>query len=351
MPALSIDVGFREAMAALGPFEQRPHIAVGVSGGPDSMALLHLLLDWAVEPSAKITALTLDHGLRPEAADEAAFVADTCADLGVDHHVLRWDATKPASGLQEAARAARRQILGQWCEANQILHLALGHHLDDQVETHVMRQMKSSGPDGLAGMSTVVPTRWGRIIRPLLGVSKNALIAHLSGCGVDFVDDPSNADRRFTRVRVRQDMTSEIYSKSLSDLSETGQLRIAQEAKTARALASCLIGSRPTQLEIDHEALKALDESAARALVAFCLARIGGQPYPPRSERLKGLITALQTAERFAGRTLGRCVLKQKQIKNQSCIVIEPEETGIGRPSHPLPASNFRVARPLRRIT
>ncbi len=179
---------FARLLARLGPFEPKPVIALAVSGGPDSMALALLLDEWANHRDARIEAITVDHGLRPESAAEAEQVGRWLAVRRVTRHtVLHWSDAKPEAGIQAAARAARYRLMTEHCRAEGILHLCLAHHLDDQVETRAMRAARHSGPAGLAGMSAI--REWGgvRLLRPLLGITKQALHATLAarGSGVD----------------------------------------------------------------------------------------------------------------------------------------------------------------------
>ena len=166
-------------MAAVGPFEGQPHVAVAVSGGADSMALTLLADDWARKMGGRVTALSIDHGLRPAAADETRQVGVWLAARNIEHHVLTWDGEKPQTGLQASARAARYDLLAQWCRHARVLHLLLAHHLEDQAETFLLRLNRDSGIDGLAAMAAVVEKADMRVLRPLLGVPKARLRATL----------------------------------------------------------------------------------------------------------------------------------------------------------------------------
>lgn len=168
---------------------------VAVSGGPDSMALLDIMRDVA---PGRVEAATVDHGLRAEAADEAALVARWCEEQGVSFALLR--PTTPIIGsVQAEARRVRYALLDAWMDARGLDWLLTAHHADDQLETVLMRLNRGSGVSGLAG----VRARRGRLLRPLLGVRKADLAAYVETRGIPHVADPSNGDARFDRARLR----------------------------------------------------------------------------------------------------------------------------------------------------
>lgn len=167
MPELNI----AGLMAPLGPFERPPSIAVAVSGGSDSLGLGLLLADWVHERGGQLIVLTIDHGLRAEAAAECARVAEIFTAIpNCSAHILSWQGEKPQHGLQAAARVARYALLADWCRAHGVLHLAVAHTAEDQAETVAMRRAHGSGPLGLAGMAALRPEAGVRLLRPLLRV-------------------------------------------------------------------------------------------------------------------------------------------------------------------------------------
>lgn len=233
---------FARAMAALGGFEPAPAVAVGLSGGGDSMALALLLRHWVAERGGSLLALTVDHGLRAESADEAAAVGKAMERLGVPHRILRWEGEKPSAGLQAAARAARHRLLAEACGEAGILHLALAHHRDDQAETVLLRLARGSGIDGLAGMAAVRADGAVRVIRPLLGFSHERLLATCRAEGVDWIEDPSNRNPRFARARLRAAVDllggEGLDSTRLGEVARrAGRARAALEQATAGLLA------------------------------------------------------------------------------------------------------------------
>ena len=178
-------------------------LALAVSGGPDSLALL--LLAHAVLPG-RVEAATVDHGLRAESAGEAAGVAALCSSLGVPHATLTVSVAVTDGSLQSAAREARYAALAGWMAERGLTALATAHHADDQAETLLMRLNRASGVAGLAGVrerGAVPGNPNALLLRPLLGWRRAELGAVVAAAGIDPVDDPSNADDRFDRARLR----------------------------------------------------------------------------------------------------------------------------------------------------
>ena len=179
-------------------------VLVALSGGPDSRALLLTMLRLAGRLGIAVQAATVDHGLRPEAAAEAAAVVAWCAGLGVDCEVLRVDvggARQRHVSWQDAARRVRLAALEEAAARRGCARVALGHTADDQAETILFRLVRGTGVSGLAG----IPHRRGRLVRPLLEVRRREVLRFLARKKVAFFEDPSNADRRFARARVRHD--------------------------------------------------------------------------------------------------------------------------------------------------
>ncbi len=201
--SLITEAEFAAAMAGLGPFEPRPRIAAAVSGGADSMALALLADGWAKARGGALLALSVDHGLRAESADEAAATVARLGARGIATRLLRLEGLAHGNAMAERARDARFAVLTRACASVGILHLLLGHHAGDQAETVLMRALGGSGPAGMAGMLPLVETASIRILRPLLGISPARLRATVVTAGLAWVEDPSNADRRALRPRLR----------------------------------------------------------------------------------------------------------------------------------------------------
>jgi tRNA(Ile)-lysidine synthase len=182
-----------------------PAVVLAISGGPDSTALLLLVAKWRAKrkQGPELLAVTVDHGLRKEAAAEARQVARLAKQLDVPHRTLRWTGKKPKSGLQEKARATRYRLLADAAVKAGASHILTAHTLDDQAETILMRLLRGSGPAGLTAMARETPLGACMLTRPFLEIPKARLIATLTKAKIDFAHDPSNRDPKFTRVRMR----------------------------------------------------------------------------------------------------------------------------------------------------
>ncbi|HEX6978034.1 MAG TPA: tRNA lysidine(34) synthetase TilS [Alphaproteobacteria bacterium] len=312
-PAAAVsDAMFAALIERLGPFERRPRLAVGVSGGADSLALVLLADRWLRSRGGQVTALTVDHGLRPESAAEAAQVGEWLARRGIAHHVLRWEGTKPRTGIQHAAREARRALLLEWCRQTGVLHLLLAHHRDDQLETMLLRQAHGSGPDGLAAMAAVIETSQVRILRPLLDVPGGRLKATLRHLGQPWIEDPSNRDPTFERVRIRQLLAAPAGGTAGSvpvplDPRRFGAARAAREAEVAALLAAAVAIYPEGWAVLDPIRWRAADTELSRRALTRILLAIGGAPYPPRGERLERLHDVLRRDALGGGHTLAGC--------------------------------------------
>src|SRR6266403_3244628 len=182
-----------------------PAIVLAVSGGPDSIALMWLAARWrsTLARGPRLIAVTVDHGLRAEAAAEARDVKRLARTLDLTHRTMRWTGEKPKTGLPAAARTARYRLLAQAARASGATHILTAHTRDDQAETLLMRLLRGSGIDGLAAMARESARDGVRLVRPFLNVSKSRLIATLKKAKLGFADDPTNRDLNFTRPRLR----------------------------------------------------------------------------------------------------------------------------------------------------
>lgn len=317
-------------MKKAGPFEPCPHLAVALSGGADSMALLHLCRSWAAEKYGRVTALIVDHGLRTESAAEARLVQQRARVLGVSCQILRWDGAKPATAIQAAARTARYDLLGAWCRKHNVLHLMLGHHRDDQAETILLRKDRDSGPDGLAGMSLIRETGWGRLIRPLLPVERGRLRATVRKAGLEWVEDPSNQNEAFARVRARRALSEsgpDLAGRLIAEAQRSAAIRTENEAADAAGLARAVTIYPEGYARLSVATFSQESPAVKARMLGRLIACLGGRSRPPKREALARLSDAMAKDRNWAGATLGGSRL----IHDHDDILIL-RETGRCRP-------------------
>jgi tRNA(Ile)-lysidine synthase len=298
-------LGAGEASACFGGLDGLSRLILAVSGGPDSTALMWLAGRWrnACITGPSLLAVTIDHGLRPEADTEARQVAALAGQLGIAHQILKWHGPKPASGIQAKARTERYRLLTQAARAFGARHIATAHTQDDQAETVLFRLCKGSGPAGLAGMARLSPVPGGpgmTLVRPFLAVPKLRLMATVRDAGIEACDDASNRDPRFARPRLRAGMPAlareGLTAKRLAVLAD--RARRAEEAlqwTTGRAMDGVAeTGSSGATLDV-HRFSSWPSEVALRVLQAL-IARYGPEG-PVELGKLESLLHALQAAQ------------------------------------------------------
>jgi tRNA(Ile)-lysidine synthase len=297
VPAADRAVGEAEAATLFADLAVESALVVAVSGGPDSTALLYLMARWraGLRAAPRLVAVTVDHGLRPEAKREAAAVKQLSRQLDVEHVTVRWTGEKPSTGVQEAARAARYRLLRTASRRAGARCVVTGHTLDDQAETVLFRMARGSGLAGLCGMARRVAladlcggtepggTEQGGtvLVRPLLDVPKARLIVTLQEAGIAAcAEDSSNADPRFTRVRLRRLMPA------LAEEGLTAQclVRLARRVRRNEATHDAIVAWVADRLGVDAgagtvvitcEDWRALPDEIALRLLGRVIATIG----------------------------------------------------------------------------
>ncbi len=310
------DDAFDDLMTRFAPFEARPAIAVAVSGGGDSMALAALASAWADWHRGSVHAFIVDHGLRPESAEEAATVAGRCRALGLKSDILVWTGDKPTSGIQMAARLARYRLLTEACRDAGILHLLVAHHADDQGETVAMRIQRDSNSPGLAGMSALLEWPDLRLLRPLLGIPKSRLLATAKARGLCWVEDPSNLDPAFARGRLRR---SRAPLPDVAVIARHQRQRQAEEIQRAVDLAAAVAVSPAGDAVLDLNVWRSFDDERRQAVVARAAMTVGGHIFGPRRTALLGFCDRLDNEAAFSRATLGRCLWRRKGAKLLIC--------------------------------
>jgi tRNA(Ile)-lysidine synthase len=308
-------------MAQFAPFEPKPVVACGVSGGSDSLALLLLLDHWARDRGGRVEALTVDHALRPGSAEEAAELGKLCGQKGISHSVLTWRGEKPSTGVQAAAREARYQLMRAWCERQGVLHLALAHQREDQAETFLLRLRAGSGLDGLAGMAAASETAELRVLRPLLAAPRESLRGFLRASGVDWFEDPSNSDPGFERARLRAALPdlarAGLDSAKLWEICHAlGRLRANADQVCAAFLARAVRLDPLGFAWLDLEAFRAAPPLLAKRALSAILVTVSGASYGPGGRPLARLHAALTGAARRSA-TLGGCEIR---VMGKRCL-------------------------------
>lgn len=313
--------------------------AVAVSGGGDSVALMHMIAAYAAANKLPLpVVLTVDHGLRPSSAKAAKQVVRWAKQAGLKAQALTWKGPKPKGGIEAAARAARYRLMGAWLRKNKIGTLLVGHNQDDQAETFLLRLARGSGLDGLSGMRPRAPWPLAEfsaltVVRPLLNFGRDQLRAYLNSLGRSWLEDPMNQDSAFDRVKLRKaraalseaGLTSARIAAAAAHLARAREsLEIATEAVLQRAartdgkrvlLDSCVLTAAPRELGL-------------RGLAGILMA-VGGQPYRPRFDSLERIFDQITGARLGGGATLHGCRIRPLGTKGKLLapfdLAVEPE--------------------------
>lgn len=311
-------------------FLDEKNLAVAVSGGADSLALAILLSEWCQDKNIKLHALTVDHGLRAESASEAKYVAKNLKKFGVIHKTLLWDGVKPKTKIQEAAREARYHLMSTYCSTKKINFLFLGHHGQDQIETILFRMAKGTGLDGLTGMHPVtILENEISLARPLLLVSHKDLCDTLKAKNIDWIEDPSNENNKYARVRIRNVIDAleneGLTPSRISSLSD----RVIKSIQLIDYLIdkeynNMIININTKRIEINLNLFYPLPfDGKVRILKHIITTLMPYKKYPARLEDIERLVGRMD--ENFRGSTLGGCQFKRKKDR----LIIQQEDDGL----------------------
>jgi tRNA(Ile)-lysidine synthase len=295
--------------------------AVAVSGGGDSLALMHLLAGFARKrkwPAPVV--LTVDHGLRKTSAADARQVARWARAAGLKAHVLTWRGAKPKSGIEAFAREARYRLMGEWMTKEDVATLFVGHTQDDQAETFLLRLARGSGLDGLAAMRAHAP--WPvegfadlTVARPLLGFGREELRTWLKARKQAWLDDPMNEDLAFDRVRLRKarvalEEAGLSAARIAAAAAHLARARESLEAVTEAVLARAMMVGDDGIL-LDPKALAAAPRELGLRALAWVLMAVSGQAYRPRFDSLERLFDALTAPKPATAATLHGCHIRR----------------------------------------
>lgn len=287
------------------------------------MALTLLADAWAEQHGGRITALTVDHGLRPNSTQEAQQVAGWMRARGIAHVILTPPMESDSNNMLEAARQRRYDALADWCKQNQVLHCLLAHQADDQRETVAIHTARGDTADGNSGMAAVRNYRGVRFLRPLLNHSKQELLAHLRAQDVAWVEDPTNSDLRFARARLR--------AQGAADLDPAAaQARHQREWALADAAMRCVALDLSGAAKLDLAIWRAMPVSVGTQLLADLVRTIGGKTTRPRRHETLRLADMLRGGKDCKC-TLGGCLI----VKRDNDTHISREKRLASEPFHP----------------
>jgi tRNA(Ile)-lysidine synthase len=282
-------ISAQNAKRLFAAWKAAPAIVLAVSGGPDSIALMWLAARWrsTLARGPRLIAVTVDHGLRAEAASEARDVKRLARTLDLTHRTMRWTGDKPKTGLPAAARTARYRLLAQAARASGATHILTAHTRDDQAETLLMRLLRGSGISGLAAMARESERDGVLLARPFLHVSKSQLVATLKKAKIGFADDPTNRDTSFTRPRLRA-----IMPVLAAEGGDTRNLaRLASRLARANQAVEVLVDGAERYLALrDREATRAGFDANANDASTFDAEAFAGMPEEIRLRLLKRAI-------------------------------------------------------------
>jgi tRNA(Ile)-lysidine synthase len=269
-------------------------VALAVSGGSDSMALLRMVQEWA-PPTLSVHVLTVDHGLRKAAAEEALQVHRWCGVLGLQHETLQWRSENVTSAIQAKARQARYDLMTGWCLANHVEVLLTAHTADDQAETVLMRSLRTSTAKSLAGIWPERDWNGVRVLRPLIELRRVDLRAYLKQCGQAWVEDPSNEDTRFERVRLRRVLAGE--TRGLAARAYVAQQVSRQHASDADTWCHAYVDRHELGFaRFPIVTFNLVDREVQDEILLKVMSWIGGTGHPELQERY-GLLSWLANQE------------------------------------------------------
>ncbi len=288
-------VTFQQTLSSLVTIPPSSRIAIAVSGGPDSMVLCHLLAQ--VFPN--ITALIVDHGLRPESQSEALL---TQKRLKIPSTILTWSGPKPLTRIQESARHARHSLLQNWCQEQGILYLCTAHHLDDQWETLYMRYRQASGPRGMQGILPVSFRPFGALIRPLLSYQKDEILEYARIHEIPYITDPSNLKATYERgqIRLNKSEIEHIFPKpNIPDIiaSATKNQRTVNNDVTRFILAHVQIHPQGVMM-VNQDAFHELPHPTKHDFIQRICQSVTDYPYPMPKSKIDHLARGLRLSKR-----------------------------------------------------
>jgi tRNA(Ile)-lysidine synthase len=301
-------------------------IAAAVSGGPDSMLMCYMAQNFCRDNNIELHVVIVDHMLRDESSTEAKKVSDFLKGQGIIVHILRWEGDKPSSNIQAIARKERYKIISSYCKDNGIYHLITGHHADDQAETVFMRIMRGSGIDGVSGIKEDSCIEGISVIRPMLSIYRDQIVSAIKEMGWHYVEDPSNKNEKFSRVKVRNFLSQPQWEFMKSKLvllgKNAGRSRRYLDQQTNLFLKESWMCCSAGTYSISIDVLLEIHEEIALRSLCRVLMHVGGSHVPTRLAQLERIYTDLRL-NTWKDRTLFGCLIR---IRKGNLIVIREWE-------------------------
>jgi len=307
------EINFFSYLNNLKCFEKYPHVAVGVSGGPDSIALVYIINKWIKSKQGKLSALIFDHRIRSNSEQESYKVRDILIDLNISARILKTKKNKPIKKDMAQARNNRFEGLITFCSKNNIHHLFLGHHFDDNLETYLIRKINGSNFEGLGSMEEITYFKKIQILRPFIKINKNSILSFNKKNKLVFINDPSNKDVNYTRVKVRNFLQNNKYKKSIKyDFINLKKEMPYYRNMVWKCLMDTLAEVKPKRIKINRNKLLIFDDLIIEKIILLCLKFFSDQKYQTRSSKINIFISEMKKS-RFKIFNLTGVYIKKKQ--------------------------------------
>ncbi len=308
-------------------FPHKSRVVAAVSGGADSMALLHLLVQSELlqDVESRLLVAHFDHRLRADSAEDAEFVADSAKNLGLEFMTATWKERPMQGNLPELARQARYEFLTSCCASFEADRLATGHHRDDQAETFMDRLIRGSGLTGLSAMTAARPLDERlHLVRPLLGVSREAIRNWLTERGITWREDPSNRNTDYRRPLLRHRILPELsrlepnaIQRIAAATQRIGRAQKALEWALDREWSHLMPQENDQGLSLDLEALAALPDELLALALRRCHRMVTDPDHPPGEKAVAGFIKQIR-----AGRREGEMRIRGLKITKKAGLVL-----------------------------
>lgn len=296
--------------------------AVAVSGGIDSLSLVLLFNEFALQNNIKLVALTVDHKLRPTSTDEANYINELLRKNNIKHQVLEWNGIKPTSNVENIAREARYNLIFDFCRHNNIDTVLVGHHLQDQAENFLIRLFRGSNINGLSSMKMVSYMKEFKIIRPFLNVKKADLEKYLVSKNIKWIDDESNYNDRYLRNKIRNFLNSfddrDNIIKRISRTVDTFQTanKIIDEYVNGLENIVYFYDKKLNYYRISLWEFLKLDNNIKYKIILNIIKNITGNYENPRFSKLERLVNGLNNLKKS---TLHGCIFKKINTDYMVC--------------------------------